>query len=140
MVRYTKFRVDRPIRSRVILGKPKGVSSTPPPLLARVNYVTPTTCNQSTTRLAACEEQMAAASCMLFSFLTGAQTLRLVSSHFPSHVIRGKSMNLSCDYDTDGKKIYKVKWYKNDSEFYSYDPGTPGRIFKIPGVKVNVSI
>ena len=29
--RYTKFRDDRAIRSRVILGKPEGVASTPPP-------------------------------------------------------------------------------------------------------------
>ena len=38
MVRYTKFRDDRPIRSRVILGKPEGmcVSTAPSTVPARV--------------------------------------------------------------------------------------------------------
>ena len=42
-VRYTKFRDDRPIRSRVILGKPEGVASTPSPrsVPARVNNLIP---------------------------------------------------------------------------------------------------
>ena len=40
----------------------------------------------------------------------------------------------------NGKKIYQVKWYKNDSEFYSYAPGRKERTFKVPGVTVNVSI
>ena len=35
MVRYTKFRDDRPIRSRVIPEKPEGVASRPPPPLCR---------------------------------------------------------------------------------------------------------
>ena len=35
MVRYTKFRDGRPIRSRVILGKPEGVAPPPPPLCQR---------------------------------------------------------------------------------------------------------
>ena len=34
MVRYTKFRDDRPIRSRVILGKPEGGLHQPSPALA----------------------------------------------------------------------------------------------------------
>ena len=38
MDRYTKFRDDRPIRSRVILGKPEGVASTSP-VPARVNML-----------------------------------------------------------------------------------------------------
>ena len=37
MVRYTKFRDDRPIRSRVILGKPEG-GCINPPVPARANY------------------------------------------------------------------------------------------------------
>ena len=35
---YTKFRDDRPIRSRVILGKPEGLHQ-PPPVPARVNML-----------------------------------------------------------------------------------------------------
>ena len=34
--RYTKFRDDHPIPSRVILGKPEGVHQAPPPVPARV--------------------------------------------------------------------------------------------------------
>ena len=48
-------------------------------------------------------------------------------------------MNMSCDYDAKGEKVYLVKWYKDDREFYSSAPGKPGRTFNISGVNVNVS-
>ncbi|XP_043211522.1 uncharacterized protein LOC122375969, partial [Amphibalanus amphitrite] len=69
---------------------------------------------------------------------TGVPGLRLIDSQFPSHVLRGSSFNISCDYDANGQQIYQVKWYKGEQEFYRYNPAGKGRTFDTPGVNVNV--
>ncbi|KAF0302445.1 hypothetical protein FJT64_025458 [Amphibalanus amphitrite] len=69
---------------------------------------------------------------------SGVPGLRLIDSQFPSHVLRGSSFNISCDYDANGQQIYQVKWYKGEQEFYRYNPAGKGRTFDTPGVNVNV--
>lgn len=65
--------------------------------------------------------------------------LKITASYFPSHVIRGQSMNLTCEYDTEGATIYQVKWYKDSEEFYSYLPQKPSRSYPVSGVSLNLN-
>ncbi|XP_037086309.1 cell adhesion molecule 1-like [Pollicipes pollicipes] len=74
----------------------------------------------------------------LCSLIGGVPALRMVKTHFPRNVIRGHPVNLTCDYDPEGGRIYQVKWYKDGQEFYSYAPGKTDRIFHIRGVHVNL--
>ena len=66
--------------------------------------------------------------------------LKLIKSHFPSHVILGRTMNLTCDYDAEGATIYQVKWYKDEQEFYTYNPGRPAKEFGLSGVDINIDV
>lgn len=45
-------------------------------------------------------------------------SLRLVMLEVPSPSYAGESIELSCIYDLEQDKLYSVKWYKNDVEFY----------------------
>ena len=43
-------------------------------------------------------------------FVSGALSIRLTSSSIPSHAIRNDRVELVCNYDMEGDKLYSVKW------------------------------
>ncbi|KAG6451265.1 uncharacterized protein LOC115444290 [Manduca sexta] len=53
---------------------------------------------------------------------------------------RGDSATLTCDYDLEGGKLYSVKWYRDNEEFYRYMPRLrpPQHSHKLDGVKVDL--
>lgn len=48
---------------------------------------------------------------------------------------------LYCRYDLEGDRLYSVKWYKDDEEFYRFMPriDPEKNVFDRPGVRVDVS-
>ena len=77
-----------------------------------------------------------------FQFL-GSRCVRLNGLMVPSHKFRGQDSTLSCLYDMEGEQLYSVKWYKDDHEFFRFIPADRDQkitIFRLPGVKVDVSI
>lgn len=50
-------------------------------------------------------------------------------------------VTLSCHFDTDSEKLYSVKWYKDEFEFFRFMPGNSPRtlIFPRSGVTLDVS-
>lgn len=57
----------------------------------------------------------------------GADSLKFTSVHIPSLVQRNTNFWLSCQFELAGEPIggdqlYSVKWYKNNVEFYRYQP------------------
>lgn len=67
-----------------------------------------------------------------------------VKARVPTHAARGDAAKLHCNYETSGAdgKIYSIKWYKNENEFFRYQPWSnpPAQIFLQPGVTVDVSM
>ncbi|KAF0290078.1 hypothetical protein FJT64_011701 [Amphibalanus amphitrite] len=61
----------------------------------------------------------------------------MIKTHFPSHVVMGKSMNMTCDYDPEGERVYQVKWYKDDNEFYTYIPGSSAKTYDTTGMNID---
>nr|XP_042902417.1 uncharacterized protein LOC107441168 [Parasteatoda tepidariorum] len=59
----------------------------------------------------------------------------------PSPTNYGESVELICSYQLDGDKLYSVKWYKDDVEFFRYVPNDwpPGQFLPIQGVRVDLS-
>ena len=56
----------------------------------------------------------------------------------PSVVKAGKSVALKCLYEEDGDKLYSLKWWRGDDQFYQYVP--PSRMaFPVSGVAVNIT-
>lgn len=68
-------------------------------------------------------------------------SLRMVMLDVPTAANQGESVELSCIYDLDNDRLYSIKWYKNDVEFYRYVPNDwpPGQFLPLPGVKVDLS-
>ncbi|XP_023946090.2 uncharacterized protein LOC112051608 [Bicyclus anynana] len=66
--------------------------------------------------------------------------LRVVGISVPSLKQRGESVTLTCDYDLEGGKLYSVKWYRDNEEFYRYMPRLrpPQHAHKLDGVKVDL--
>lgn len=71
------------------------------------------------------------------NYLDGAFSLRINKLSVPKRV----SIELECDYDLEGGRLYAVKWYKGGREFYRYIPSeNPAtKIFAVSGINVNVS-
>lgn len=59
----------------------------------------------------------------------------------PSPTTQGESVELICSYQLDEDKLYSVKWYKDDVEFYRYVPNDwpPGQFLPLQGVRVDLS-
>ncbi|KAG8186974.1 hypothetical protein JTE90_005747 [Oedothorax gibbosus] len=71
--------------------------------------------------------------------LSSVWCLRLVSLHVPTRVIVGETIKLSCGYDLEDDKLYSIKWYRDDVEFFRYVPRDvpPGQFFPLQGVTVD---
>ncbi|KAG8199248.1 hypothetical protein JTE90_003675 [Oedothorax gibbosus] len=59
----------------------------------------------------------------------------------PNPTNQGESVELVCSYELDEDKLYSVKWYKDDVEFYRYVPNDwpPGQFLPLQGVRVDLS-
>jgi len=69
-------------------------------------------------------------------------SLKLVRVSVPQYKVRGDMAVLECQYELGGvDKLYSVKWYKDNEEFYRYVPrsDTIKQSFKVEGVRVEVS-
>ncbi|XP_045535424.1 uncharacterized protein LOC106718625 [Papilio machaon] len=66
--------------------------------------------------------------------------LRVVGLSVPGLKQRGESVTMTCDYDLEGGRLYSVKWYRDNEEFYRYMPRLrpPQHAHRLDGVKVDV--
>lgn len=76
----------------------------------------------------------------LHGFMTTVSAVKLVNVDIPSPTTLGETVGLSCIYELNGDRLYSVKWYKNDVEFYRFVPNDwpPGQFLPLPGVDVDV--
>ncbi|KAJ0177877.1 hypothetical protein K1T71_006750 [Dendrolimus kikuchii] len=76
--------------------------------------------------------------CILLIIIT--ICLRIVGISVPALKQRGESITLTCDYDLEGSRLYSVKWYRDNEEFYRYMPRLtpPQHAHKLDGVKVDL--
>ncbi|XP_046385741.1 uncharacterized protein LOC124155726 [Ischnura elegans] len=65
--------------------------------------------------------------------------LRLTKLSIPTYRIRGEMALLECGHELEGDRLYSVKWYKDNEEFYRYVPrATPRQhSYKVDGVRVD---
>lgn len=58
----------------------------------------------------------------------------------PSHIILGGSARLGCHFDLEGSSLYAVKWFKDDHQFFRWNPdkNPSGITFHLPGVNVDL--
>ncbi|XP_054724075.1 uncharacterized protein LOC129234184 [Uloborus diversus] len=67
--------------------------------------------------------------------------LRISRFDVPTTLVPGDSAYLTCLYDLAGEKLYSVKWFKDDHEFYRFFPSLSPQFmaFKAPGLQVDLS-
>ncbi|XP_050536926.1 uncharacterized protein LOC126903046 [Daktulosphaira vitifoliae] len=65
--------------------------------------------------------------------------LKMLKLDVPSWVDYKDSATLNCHYDTGGDRLYSVKWYKDDNEFFRYTPElSPNTmVYDLDGVHVD---
>lgn len=68
-------------------------------------------------------------------------TLRIVSLDIPKKVKSGKEVKLTCLYDLEGDRLYSIKWYRDDKEFYRFVPkdAPQKQYFPLDGIIVDLS-
>ena len=61
---------------------------------------------------------------------------------FITHLSPGDTALLLCRYtDNFPESLYSLKWYKDEVEFYRFEPwinGEKERVFDVPGIRVDV--
>ena len=65
--------------------------------------------------------------------------LSLTQVHVPPFGLGGQSVDLGCEYDTQGEQVYSVKWYKGGLEIFRFIPSNnpPMAVFSRTGVSIN---
>jgi hypothetical protein len=68
-------------------------------------------------------------------------SLKLLRVTVPQYKVRGDTALLECQYDLGDDKLYAVKWYKDNEEFYRYVPrsDTVKQSYRVDGIRVEVS-
>ena len=66
--------------------------------------------------------------------------IRITRFEVPSLVVPGDSAVLTCFYDLGREKLYSVKWFKDQIEFFRFFPSlTPQYMaFPAPGLDIDV--
>ncbi|GIY47435.1 hypothetical protein CDAR_260241 [Caerostris darwini] len=67
------------------------------------------------------------------------KSVRVTELKVPSTAIFGESVTLICSYDLGSEELYVVKWYKDDLEFYRYEPKDDNQsvYFPQPGIDMD---
>ena len=71
------------------------------------------------------------------------RSIQLLQVSVPSVIQAGEGAALLCDVDMEGERIYSVKWYKDNEEFFRYVPrenGNQSIVYNVEGIHVNVSL
>ncbi|XP_022242720.1 uncharacterized protein LOC106460316 [Limulus polyphemus] len=68
-------------------------------------------------------------------------SLKILSFDVPQTALRGQEVRLTCSYDLEGEKLYSVKWYRDDMEFFRFVPrDEPQQLyFPLEGIEVDFS-
>ncbi|GFR09964.1 uncharacterized protein TNCT_159381 [Trichonephila clavata] len=76
--------------------------------------------------------------CLSFAW---SKSVRVTELKVPSTAIFGESVTLICSYDLGSEELYVVKWYKDDLEFYRYEPKDDNQsvYFPQPGIDIDLA-
>jgi len=68
--------------------------------------------------------------------------LKIIDVLVPRYADLKQSVVFKCSFDVGHDKLYSVKWYKDDHEFYRFVPedGPAIQVFHLPGIMLDVSI
>ncbi|PRD29254.1 UNVERIFIED_CONTAM: hypothetical protein NCL1_29971 [Trichonephila clavipes] len=58
----------------------------------------------------------------------------------PSMAVLGESVTLVCSYDLGNEELYVVKWYKDELEFYRFEPKDHNQSVYFPQPGINIDI
>ncbi|EEB13170.1 beat protein, putative [Pediculus humanus corporis] len=75
---------------------------------------------------------------LFWLILTGTAGIKITKLFIPKIIDVRESGILTCEFDLENGKLYSVKWYKNDLEFFRFMPnGNPiVQIFKVDGINL----
>ena len=69
-------------------------------------------------------------------------TIQITEFKVPTFVKIGDPVEMRCEFNlSKGEVIYTIKWYKEEIEFFRYEPGQmpKTKYFPVPGVNLDVS-
>ncbi|XP_059480706.1 uncharacterized protein LOC132199764 isoform X2 [Neocloeon triangulifer] len=69
----------------------------------------------------------------------GTSGLHFVNVSVPRYAELHATVIMSCHFELGYARLYSVKWYKDDYEFFSYSPVFNCKWFALPGIKLDMS-
>ncbi|RWS26268.1 uncharacterized protein B4U80_02341 [Leptotrombidium deliense] len=67
-------------------------------------------------------------------------TLRITRFEVPATAITGQSIQFMCLYELGEDNLYSLKWYKNETEFFRFEPNGEKlvQVFPIPEITLDL--
>uniref|UniRef100_T1K077 Ig-like domain-containing protein n=1 Tax=Tetranychus urticae TaxID=32264 RepID=T1K077_TETUR len=77
----------------------------------------------------------------LLTCLQVVKSLRISEFIVPRNAFEGSDARIICSYDLEGYPLYTLKWYRNEEEFFRYEPKAkePYMYLPVKGIKINRS-
>ncbi|XP_053211497.1 uncharacterized protein LOC128395120 [Panonychus citri] len=76
----------------------------------------------------------------LLMLIKALESVNITEFKVPEIVNHGSDAELSCKYNlTRGEVLYTIKWYKEENEFYRYEPKEKRQVlyFPVPGINID---
>ena len=69
------------------------------------------------------------------------ESLRIDKVIVPKMVTAGETVELTCQFDLEGAKLYSLTWWKDNGQFYvvNTDDGDSPKVYSSRGLDVDVS-
>ena len=72
--------------------------------------------------------------------ITGVSAIQIDLLDVPEMALAGAEVHMTCNYDLERARLYQVKWYKGNHEFYRYSPGEleNKKLFLVKNLNIDV--
>ncbi|GFV11955.1 uncharacterized protein TNCV_3181861 [Trichonephila clavipes] len=102
--------------------------STPCLMIVLMNYQTKLRINHLT----------AVKSVAILESVSWSTSVSVTELRVPSMAVLGESVTLVCSYDLGNEELYVVKWYKDELEFYRFEPKDHNQSVYFPQPGINI--
>ena len=79
---------------------------------------------------------------LVLLFVDSVLSIQITKFQVPTYVTLGEPVEMKCEFNLSKEEIiYTIKWYKEEVEFFRYEPGQrpKTKYFSVPGINVDVS-
>ncbi|XP_064102351.1 uncharacterized protein LOC135212655 [Macrobrachium nipponense] len=76
---------------------------------------------------------------VMATLVSGSVSIRIEKVLVPPRVQAGETVQLSCLFDLEGKKLYSLNWWRGSEQFFQFSPNSQEKvvIYDSPGIEID---